>query len=173
MPSNILKAVGEKIARGLTVPSTTPSNETAKEPAESSGQLLLEDALPEAGSVTLEPMGEEQTLSPPPDKRLRLQRKHKRVTPSVQSSPSLPPLGQASSKVPKVWIKTTKSPIQESPLVVEVPVPTPVRVLAPEQVNPSAGDQPGVLRPLPPLLSPPPLQLLAPEHGPTGVNTIS
>ncbi|XP_042415030.1 uncharacterized protein At3g60930, chloroplastic-like [Zingiber officinale] len=133
LSSNVLKALGEEIARGLAVPSTTPSQETVEEPAESSGPLLLEVVLPEAGSVALKPIDKERTLSPSPDKRLRLQRKRKRVTPAVQSSPSLPPLGQASSKVPKVQVKTTRTPVPESSPVAEVPAPTPVRVLAPEQ----------------------------------------
>ncbi|XP_042437284.1 programmed cell death 6-interacting protein-like [Zingiber officinale] len=60
LPSNVLKAMGEEIARGLAVPSTTSSQETATEPAESSSQLLLEVVLLEASSAALEPIAEER-----------------------------------------------------------------------------------------------------------------
>ncbi|XP_042426056.1 verprolin-like [Zingiber officinale] len=143
MPSHILKVVGEEVAKSLAAPSTTSSHNTAEDPSESSTPLLLSAAPPETGPTTLEPIEEEQAPSPPPNKCLCLQRKRKRVAPLVQSSP-LPPLGETSSKAPKVQAQTTRVPTQESPRVAEVPTPTPVWVLALEQTGPSTGDQPGI-----------------------------
>ncbi|XP_042449648.1 pollen-specific leucine-rich repeat extensin-like protein 2 [Zingiber officinale] len=142
MPSDLLQAVGDEVAKGLTAPSATPSHETSREPSESSTPLLLPVAPPEAGPVALEPIEEERAPSPPPDKCLRLQRKRKRVAPSVQASPLHPPK-RASSKPPKVQVPTPRVPAQESPRVAEVLAPTPVRALAPDQAGPSAGNQPG------------------------------
>ncbi|XP_042441377.1 uncharacterized protein LOC122026716 [Zingiber officinale] len=109
---------------------------------ESSTPLFLSAVPYEAGPATLKLIEEERATSPPSDKRLRLQRKRKRVAPSVQASPLHPP-ERASSKLPKVQVLTPRVPAQESPQVAEVPTLTPIRVLAPEQADPSAGDQPG------------------------------
>ncbi|XP_042387417.1 neurofilament medium polypeptide-like [Zingiber officinale] len=138
-PADAPRTVGEEVVKGLTAPSTTSSHKTAEEPSEFSTPLLLSAA--PSGPTALEPIEEEQAPSPPPDKRLHLQCKRKRVTPSAQSSP-LPPLGQTSSKVPKVQAPTVRVPTQDSPRVAEVPTPTPVRILAPEQADPSTRDQP-------------------------------
>ncbi|XP_042404694.1 sal-like protein 3 [Zingiber officinale] len=97
MPSDLLKAVGEEVEKGLTTPSATSSHEIASagEHSESSTPLLLPAGPSEAIPAALEPVEEERAPSPPLDKRLRLKRKHKRVAPAASSSP-LPPLGQTS-----------------------------------------------------------------------------
>ncbi|XP_042432802.1 uncharacterized protein LOC122019397 [Zingiber officinale] len=108
LPSSILKDLGEEIAKGLATTSVAPISE----PAGTSIQLPAEPETSEASSIPVELPEEERALSPLPDKRLRLQCKRKRVTPSVQSSPSLLPSGRTSSKASKA---KTKTPSRTSP----------------------------------------------------------
>ncbi|XP_042409972.1 uncharacterized protein LOC121999345 [Zingiber officinale] len=89
----VLKTLSAELKQGLVASSQTVLPAPAR--VETSPILPLE-ASPLEDLAIPEEIEEERAASPPPAKRLRLQRKRKRVIPAVQASPLPPPTGQLS-----------------------------------------------------------------------------
>ncbi|XP_042404825.1 receptor-like protein EIX1 [Zingiber officinale] len=85
LPSDILKKLGPEILEGHEVPQASSLAEASSQPSGDPETLGTE-------SLPTEAIASERAPSPPPEKCLHLQRKRKRVIPSVQTSPSRPPL---------------------------------------------------------------------------------
>ncbi|XP_042441340.1 mucin-7-like [Zingiber officinale] len=153
---SILKVLSAELKQGLATSSrsgpsasqsvpSVPSASQSASPApaqEEASSALPPDVAPIEDMATVEQVEEERAASPPSSKRIRLQRKRKKVTPATQASPPPLPSGRRSPAVSHSSEAQTDTPDRETALGPEVPilsprtsVPTPDRAITPEQAS--------------------------------------